>query len=299
MTSFLEQSVVLKGDSSCIIGSSARGTVWSSLVADFLLAKMLKLEKYQKIICVCLDRKWNDILSVVPVTDHERMVVINDSNSENWQSVVKQWKHVVDANKSAENGNKSTVFLLFSISELILRHDLNSTVRIIKEVSKWNCGSFITCLHSTLHSHRTRARIEDAFTSVLYVNPNDGSFSEEVHAEVQTVKKSVNTGKVSEAVELFGLSATAATGTGTGAGDVEGCMRLVCIHRKKFIPESANDTDNVITSSTADTAGVQTTVQTAAVQIHQATQNSKRLVTFDSADPEFDEDSDPDADLDL
>jgi len=297
MTSFVEQAVVLKGDSACIIGSSVRGTIWSSLVADFLLAKILKLEKYQNVVCICLDRQGIDILSTVSVSDRDRVTIVNDCYSESCSDMLKGWNEVVNANNCQENGNKSTAVLLFSISELVLRHDLNSAIHIIREISKWNLGAFVTCMHSTLHSLKDRTRIEDAFTSVLYVNPNDGSFSEEVHAEVQTVKKSVNTGKVTEAMELFGLSAGAGTG---GIVDVDGgaCARLVCIHRKKVTCETPNEPD--ASSKPADpSAAAAATAAAAAVQIHQATQGSKRLVTFDSADPEFDEDSDPDADLDL
>ena len=42
-------------------------------------------------------------------------------------------------------------------------------------------------------------------------------------------------------------------------------------------------------------SGTSKTVVSASVSVH----DNRRMITFDSTDPEFDEDSDPDADLDL
>ena len=103
--------------------------------------------------------------------------------------------------------------------------------------------------------------------------------------------RSAVTGKINESIEMFtcrdSLLAPLKPVTHFGADDAD---------------ETA-DSDNTKSSITALPAGPESAgsavkknnVSSAASQAN----HNQRLITFDSTDPEFDEDSDPDADLDL
>lgn len=107
--------------------------------------------------------------------------------------------------------------------------------------------------------------------------------------------RSAVTGKINESIEMFtcrdSLLAPLKPVTHFGADDAD---------------ETA-DSDNTKSSITALPAGPESADKNAGSAVKknnvssaasQANHN-QRLITFDSTDPEFDEDSDPDADLDL
>ena len=56
INSFLEQSILIKGGTTCISSSSYKGINWTHLVIDMLISKMVRMDKYEDIIIICLDR---------------------------------------------------------------------------------------------------------------------------------------------------------------------------------------------------------------------------------------------------
>lgn len=131
----------------------------------------------------------------------------------------------------------------------------------------------------------------------------------EIVCEVQVTKVSSSTGKVTEASNYFT----------EGAGQV----LLVPILKSRAKREKEEEEPALLHSATAVTSGTfglsnssatatkgvaqdreQTRIasvgtSTSTITRNTAQNDNRRLITFDSTDPEFDEDSDPDADLDL
>lgn len=111
---------------------------------------------------------------------------------------------------------------------------------------------------------------------------NTGMYQENVLCEVSVLRKSKNTGKVSEEYDLFMRSDTQ-----NGIIALQHKEEIVvekedaCTAPQTLSDLSANTPSETITENTVDIAPI------------------KNLVLFDRTDPEFDEDSDPDADLDL
>lgn len=114
------------------------------------------------------------------------------------------------------------------------------------------------------------------------IKPNRGTIFavQDLAAEVQILRRSLTTHKVTEQIESLQWSATA-------SGLLEPLQK---ISSKTLSNDSEGKVDQEMTTNAASTA--------AAVVIPAASGPS-RLITFDATDPEFDEDDDPDADLDL
>ena len=274
MTTFLEHATVTKGHLSCIIGSSTHGVKWSCLVVDFILQKLLKLEKTNIIICRCMDRQSADFYCSFPKNNQENIVFIGPDSYESTNCIIEKCNPAISTTINQGVCRSSLSCVLFSISEIVLQYSLRDAMRLLEVVSSWKLGSFVTNIHSTLHSNQIQAQLESFFTSIGYININNGLFANEVILEVQTIKKSRNGGKITEATELFGWNAQ------------PNCGSLYCIHRHKepkLDAEKANETSLENNSN----------------QLSNEININKRLILFDSTDPEFDEDSDPDADLDL
>ena len=102
--------------------------------------------------------------------------------------------------------------------------------------------------------------------------------------EIQTIRKSCSTGKVTENIEMFSFK--------------DSFMFPLYHHiTDKNSNNYDNKTNNDIKDNTINNSLAQ--LQNSNNNNNKVTINKSRLITFDSTDPEFDEDSDPDADLDL
>ena len=104
--------------------------------------------------------------------------------------------------------------------------------------------------------------------------------------------RSATTGKINESTEMFtcrdALLAPLKPVTNFGADDAEDSAES----------DSAKDITALPTAQ--DGAEKATAAKSSGASALKANHNqNQRLITFDSTDPEFDEDSDPDADLDL
>lgn len=157
-------------------------------------------------------------------------------------------------------------------------------------------------IHETLHSPRILSRIQSFGHTILIIKPNKGTLSQEVATEVHCIRRSPDSGRVSEEIDIFVLS---------NQIPFKNVFPILPIIRSK---ESITEID----SDSVDIAEDHRTVTSALSNIklqHDSTSNDstklpnvpisnkpnlfKQLVTFDSTDPDFDEDDDPDNDLDI
>jgi hypothetical protein len=295
----LEQSIVLKGGFSCLISSSGKCIQWANLVMDFLLMKMLKVESIDRIYCICLDRRPNDILCM---NNCDKLKIVSESDpTVNFKELLSFWKKIILTENNYEKNTQEEskiAIVLYSLSELVSRYAVGNTVLMLNEVKSWSgIKCLVTNMHASLHSSHVRCRVEQLFSTLAFVNPNNGMFSDEVIVEIQTIRRSNVSGKVTESSELFGCQSLSH----------KAMMSLYCIHRNKVYSSimvmNANDidADNAQLKNASDATGDSSTsnkIDNISTN-NPVTSTGKRLVTFDSMDPEFDEDSDPDADLDL
>ena len=103
--------------------------------------------------------------------------------------------------------------------------------------------------------------------------PNDGILAPSVTAEIQLIRRSPATGRVTESLEMFRMQ------------------------NHQLLPIVVDKKRDPIVSAAADV--MPEAIESASSSNKEPTASPLRLITFDSTDPEFDEDSDPDADLDL
>ena len=200
-----------------------------------------------------------------------------------------------------------------------------------------NWGTVIGTVNESLHSRQQLTMLRGLADTHCRLTPNSGSLSAMVAVEAHIIRRSVtatgSVGRVSEVNELF-MFASPAPSKGTGSKRDAGNRVTSDIVAQEWVPmrlvslpkvgdehescerESEDEdvgnlrADSVLHSmlgkagvpvnsghgSDSDEAGKS---QLSEAKSKSIIQTKQRLVTFSSNDQEFDEDSDPDADLDL
>jgi hypothetical protein len=313
----LEQLVVLKESSCCVLGNAENGVQWGMLTTDYLLYTLCVSNRYKHIICVNIDRKMSDLLKIEIKSEKFRKNVSNGepesfsllNNSDFFSDGLFDLSLVYEAIKSKFTTSHRTSFALFiySLSEIILNVGIARAIFFMKRLDgllspasmigndPTSAAAPATCLvyviHESLHSPHDLARLQGAVTAVVRVVPNRGTLSPEVAAEIHTIRKSTNTGKVVECTELAvfrdgflcpltNKSSSGAVATGDSSNFEESDRHPPT---DNLLEKLLNDDNKGPLKANTEPTGLM----------------APRLITFDSTDPEFDEDSDPDADLDL
>jgi hypothetical protein len=189
----------------------------------------------------------------------------------------------------------------------------------------------VAVIHSTLHPPHVLSRLLpqqqhgqnpwSPFNAAVFVRPNDGTISDELACEVHVVKMSAVTGKVAEDRDFFVRKAPAVRGDAAGvlaqgpqysllapvakmnqatADSASTAVLAAATTSATFGAQPTGPTSHPTNSSNSSSASITHATATATATVAAATTSTnRRLITFDSTDPEFDDDSDPDADLDL
>ncbi|RYH16567.1 hypothetical protein EON65_29860 [archaeon] len=300
----LIRNTVGKGQGSCLcVGNSYKNVVWTGHVVDNILCEALDDVNCHRVIVMCYDRNKETIYNVLQHAKHTGLL-----DKAEWReklSVHTELETSLESQISPLLTNQTAesyvAVLVYSLSEQILMQEskfLSSFqrdmqfLRYAQQELKKNI-LYIACLHSSLHSSQLTQYLQTFFNTCIYIVPNYGTYSEYIACEVMCVYRSMQTQRVKESIEmcvwekgmLVPLKGSLRGGGEEGLAGEEGKVT----HKK--------DEDGGEDGSQA--------VGKAEVQIHtniqgMSLQNNKaRLISFESTDPEFDEDSDPDADLDL
>jgi hypothetical protein len=166
---------------------------------------------------------------------------------------------------------------------------------------------FAACC-TTLHPPTTVQLLASHFPSVVRIHPNDGTFyASVVAAEVHTIRRADVTQKITENSELFvfgpcfppeRMSSIGRTNRPSGPSQepTKSSSTGLLLLWPLVAPNISSTTD----SSAAQNSPTPTPATASSIPSSTgSTLATKRLITFDRSDPEFDEDDDPDADLDL
>lgn len=182
----------------------------------------------------------------------------------------------------------------------------------------------ILVVHESLHSPAALAQIQSLASVIVRVVPNSGTLASTVVAEIQTIRRYDNSNttvlfskNISQMSPFYFAFRSAATGKINESTEMFTC-RDSLLAPLKPVSSFADDADDAAESDSAkditalptaegssnadkekERAGVAKSSAAGGGAAKASASHNQRLITFDSTDPEFDEDSDPDADLDL
>ena len=332
----IEQHVVVKGGSVCLFGTAENGYQWSNLGGDYLLSRLLIAKKIKRVLCLNLDRNPTSLTEIVNLvresSDHSEestaemtLLGSRDFDSQNGFDGKSILSSIEETTKNWQNQELTYAIVVYSLSELILTLGLRKAVTFAKdlihflqsELADGSAKSVVSAnptvvfiVHESLHSTSVITQLQSLASIIVKVVPNSGTLASEVVAEMQTIRKSATTGKIVECIEMFGYregllypmktNNDETSDLSNAAGDVEedaandsnsSTKNNSSVIMSKLLSSDSN-------AATTASATVSTSVMPASPSAV-VVDTSKRLITFDSTDPEFDEDSDPDADLDL
>lgn len=286
MSSFLEQSTIQKGGSCLILGNNYNSFPWTNHLSDFLLARSLLNKRYSKVIALILDRNKKELLSQAQINEYstDKLIIMT-----NYESFLQYFQLELQESKECICIFISSLSsLIFQLSVSELKNFLSSISRFTKVRQKGDLLSpqslFVTNLNINLHPKRIIELVQTFFLCSVFIKPNAGTMSRDVAAEILTLRKALSTNKITEIIELFRFQN----------------FTLLPIANHSFpteVDDENSETTKLIKPLTID-ENQKIEPTTKPLQFTSNKVNS-RLITFDSTDPEFDEDSDPDADLDL
>ena len=260
----LDAELLSKEGSICILGDAPRGVNWGNIVADLFLAKSLLLDRFKTVFCMVSDRSSSLILKR---GSSKLRLCPSDQMEELFQSGVPE----------------HSALFVYSLSDVILFRGMRRGLKWITDSEAFALRVFV--IHPTLHRKVELTLLKKTCETTVLVHPNDGSMSEEIAIETHTVRRSRTSGRVVERRDLFRLT--------YGEDDPSGVASLAPILIRKTSPEdSSSQSKETQESPSESNASNQKEIQPRSVY-------QSRLITFDSNDPEFDDDSDPDHDLDL
>lgn len=216
-----------------------------------------------------------------------------------------------------EDGDVPAV-MVYSATEIILKYSFSKAIiffESIKSILKLDVlyegtslsgptkkdPALVLTVHQSLHPTNLLSRLQKFANVSLIVKPNTGTLAEDVVAEVCCVRRSNATGKVKEEVDMF-------VANNPENGRTQSNTSLIAPVVRRKMSEDQNEEDDSTDSKTLDTieafkaAVLDDNANEKADQRAKTRHSStvaKQLVTFDSTDPDFDEDDDPDNDLDL
>jgi hypothetical protein len=305
-TSFFEQVGIIRGGSTGIFGSSVKGLQWGLFAADFLLVKALLSSRFEMVVVLNMDRRQDDLLAVAQAHggDVRKLRFVSWQPGLTAKHLVESIQSTVQQHRQSEtNSAKSSVAIfVFSVSELCLLYGFRDATWLIKTLANIDRApstyaervhSVVGVIHDSLHRTTHSQYFQGLFNTIVTLLPNDGMLASTVLGQIQCIRKSPTTGKFYENSELF--------------SQFRGVLSP--------IPSNKADALSSSSQSNAETEDAQSKLVNELMGAASPTdeksstdKNNKtvepsgpmsRLIAFDSTDPEFDEDSDPDNDLDL
>ena len=311
----LDSLVVVKGVTACIFGDAdGPGTPPGVAVADCLVGRLLASARYARVLCVCLGRSEEAVRHAARLylefqsDDCETLIDTKLSTCATFGDA---------ATALCGSGNNgATAVVIFSMSELLLECGVAASLAAVHTICNSNSGdggpTVIAVVHTTLHPPHVLAQLlprrrnsassssnddRGGFNAACFVRGNDGTLAAELACEVQVVRVSSAAGKVHEETDYFAARARPAGGNARGVlAQGPPLALLQPIPQLKKLQETHHAPAAAAASATH--TGVSSTITTTSTS-NAIIAGNRRLITFDSTDPEFDDDSDPDADLDL
>eukprot|EP01039_Chlorochromonas_danica_P011379 gene11379-12709_t len=290
--SSLEQLIIQKDQGGgCVILSNAHHNHhWSYGIADYLLKKAYQASRFSKILFLSFDRQQEEIEEVLSSSVKESDKLKGTGNVKFITTLPTTLNsntlHEEIFSFLTEDTTTPKAIFLYSLSEVSLCYDKVDVWRWCQSLlthCQHHHTLLVTTLHSSLHNEKDRSMWTSLFPTVVKVSPNGGHLSEVIAGEVQVLRRSPTSGKVTEEQEMVQW--------------VENCLQPIAVHKEKKSSRSGATGGRAEEGTKQEKQGEGLSESLDSKNENEA--NIARFITFDSTDPEFDEDSDPDADLDL
>jgi hypothetical protein len=324
-SSQLEYAVLTKGGSTLVQGIQSNGKNWSKLISYHLLAKCIRQsEKYATIIILAFDIAVDEIRNFISVVSQE---IAEGQSRISYEHLIESGKLIIYTNweefyrseraaNQISSSNSHRVIFLLSLSELLLcssnqrarMHELTQLIQMSNHSTRFSgdfdCHliSLIACIYTTVHSNSLISHLRSIFPTNIFILPNDGTMSSEVAVELQITRRSTISSKVNESTEMYRFDKS------------KFLLTAILKQNAEDFDQGSSGERSSQTSSEKLQGGV-ASFSPSAVSNHAsvsiipekpstvasfaANLTKGKLITFDSTDPDFDDDSDPDADLDL
>jgi len=321
---YFEQSVVTKGGVTCIFAGSNPHALgfYSSM---WLLDRFLENDRFQHVFVLALDRNvsfLNDAKIKNTSAKLNKLELIADGGVELFLSKIGSLS-AAERKCSAAIVLSGSAFLISSQfndkkeEKEVESEDQSQSARFLDLEYLVQCISQLAAgvldFHASLHKSVLIAKIQNMCTNIVNIVPNNGTLPIEIIATCKTIRTSrgstiASNRKVTEGEELLiRLNSEFCKGI-----SVLGPLPMAS---KPIIPTQQSSSSTQSSSTQQASVPIVATpvlmeMPTTSTKTSQDSgskkeldrvkpQSNKPLVIFDRSDPEWDEDSDPDGDLDL
>jgi hypothetical protein len=264
-----------------LLGSASGACLWASHLMDHLLCQAIADSNFRSVTVYALDRSALEVQAMVNKQSHlgeekQKLRILTEIDlGQPLQPTQPEPETTCIDNSKTSNSDAipssspaADAIFIYSLSELVLTHGTQRSLQWIRRINQTPSLFLFASLQQSLHTIAKVSQISQAFPVVIKVVANMGMLGEAVAGEAQVLRRSRDTGKVSEHTFILHWQ--------------HGVLQPLSIQKP------STQTPSSESSTTSSTAYVEAEAR-----------SMPRLITFDSTDPEFDEDSDPDADLDL
>jgi hypothetical protein len=301
------EAAVSKGGLSVIYGGMDKGIRWSQLLLESLLVQLIDSARFTSIVLISSDHSF--ALQCQANSDKIKVTVMQpDLRDSAGIDVIEA--RVIDITRESE---LPIAVLVHSFSDFLLRYGSNPSIKFLSKLKDITRATSLSPSHSS-HSLAIAvinqslllpsllARLQLVASALLYLKPNNGTMAEEVLFEVHVIRRSMETGKVSENVDMFVANSNAVSNPNTIAALVIPVPKRREIDEadkdRAHLPQKQQQQPEDLMKRLQEPISMRATPETLSADKARSLPR-KQLVTFDSSDPDFDEDDDPDDDLDL
>jgi hypothetical protein len=313
---------VVKGGSSCVIGGiSLDGIALGVHAQDYLLHKFLDHDGYKRVVVVAIERSHVLLKSLA---QHSKIVLVSTMQ----EAMTAMTSLDTEERTSCACVVYSGTAVLLNKSDLSSSGGVKYLATVMNSLRKMKMETIVMLFHRSMHTPSTIAKIKTQFVNIVDIVPNVGTLSENIFGVCTTIRtshvsfssSSHVTRKVSENEEYLvrkEIDNYNSVGINKGTNDAllvlapfkpDGKTQNNQDKTGAYMNDDSIDlnirhkeNDKVDTDTDTDTGtgtDAHPPASTSAGFVSRS-QRSQPLITFDKADPEWDEDSDPDGDLDL
>jgi hypothetical protein len=300
--------LALKGGSVLLNSKCERGIQWSNLTGEFLFNIIINRSSLDNpFICIYAGSPPSQVVYDSIKEKKNYIYILDASNPDIGLSNIDAMLKTYLSNGSGIY--KSYSIMIFGYSDLIIRNGLNNSISFIKQCLLYknalpnmniikesiidkeeNFGRVFAIVQENLHSFNNIEILKQNFTSIINSGPsllsldgnNINSFdNRSAVADINIIRKSPNTGKILEEEEIFGYD------------NVNYRLYPLSIVKDNQIVEDIKTKTIQDSLLKLQLAGPNKQIN------HHKNDRHELKITFNSTDPEWDDDPNPDDDLDL
>lgn len=305
--------LALKGGSVLLYGNSQNGIQWSNLTGEFLFNVIVNRSNLDNpLICIYAGAPPSQYIhDSITYAKKNYIHIVDASNPDVSFSDINHQLISILINDLAST-YKSYSIMIFGYSDLIIRNDLNKSIAFIKDCLSYkkslpnmntgkdsiidkeeSLGKVFAVVQANLHSKYTIEILKQNFTSIISAGPSALSLSgvsknlslndnRLAIADINIIRKSPNTGKILEEEEIFGFD------------NVSHRLYPLSISKDNSRVEDVKAKNVQSSLLELQLGGAANTIQT-----NNKTTRHELKISYNSTDPEWDDDPNPDDDLDL